>query len=94
MRRPVKRAPAAAPARWVQIELFPRPLVVEALDPRVVGGRRTRVRSVYLVRAHDGAPAHRIFADRHGWYCEEHGAACALVGRLRRWLEGDAAAPD
>jgi hypothetical protein len=90
MRRLAKRVPAAVGPRWVQTDLFPRPLVVEALDPRVVGGARTRVRSVHLVREHDGAPAHRIFADRHGWYCEEHGTGCALVARLRRWLERDA----
>ena len=76
-----------AAARWVQLDMFPRPLVVEPLEPRAVAGARTRVASVYLVREHAGAPAHRIFHDRHGWYCEEHGAGCALVAPLRRALE-------
>ena len=85
--KPKKAKPAAAAPRWVQLDMFPRPLVIEPLDPRAVGGMRTRVERVYLVREHAGAPAHRIFSDRHGWYCEEHGARCTLVGALRRHLE-------
>ena len=93
MRRPVKpQSPAVA--RWVQLDMFPRPLVVEPLDARAVGGPRTRVESVHLVREHAGAPAHRVFADRHGWYCEEHGPRCPLVGALRRALEGGRSAGD
>jgi hypothetical protein len=93
MRRPAKQPPPSPAApRWVQLDMFPRPVVVEPLDPRAVGGPRTRVLSVHLVREHAGAPAHRVFADRHGWYCEEHGARCPLVGALRRSLESGSAA--
>lgn len=90
MRRSMKAAPLAAP-RWVQLDMFPRPLVVEPLDPRAVGGDRTRVHSVHLVREYAGAPAHRVFSDRHGWYCEEHGKQCAMVSALRRSLERETA---
>jgi hypothetical protein len=94
MRRSAKQQPPTVVPRWVQLDMFPRPLVVEPLDARVVGGPRTRVRSVHLVREHAGAPAHRVFADRHGWYCEEHGARCPLVGALRRSLESGGSAAE
>jgi hypothetical protein len=67
-----------------QFDLFPEPLQVERLDPRRVGGAQTRVQGVYLVRRRASAPVHRVFHDRHGWYCEEHGAQCPLVAEVRR----------
>ncbi|MBV9879559.1 MAG: hypothetical protein JO180_03645 [Gemmatirosa sp.] len=91
MPRP-SRSRAAPRPHAVQIELFPIPLVVERLDPQRVGGARTRVTDVYLVRLRAGAAPHRVFHDRHGWYCEEHGAACDVVRPLRERL-GDADAP-
>lgn len=80
--------PALAAADRVspQIDLFPEPLQVESLDPRRVGGTNTRVHGVYLVRRSASAPTHRVFHDRHGWYCEEHGTKCPLVAELRRAL--------
>jgi hypothetical protein len=69
---PVDRAP-------VQIDLFPEPLHVEAMDPKRVGGARTRVLGVYLVRRGASTPTHRVFHDRHGWYCEQHGRECRAV---------------
>lgn len=86
MPRRTRVPPVPPPPRVVQTELFPQPLLVETLDPRAVGGARTRVVGVYLVRAHATAPPHRVFHDRHGWYCEEHGASCAFVAELRRVL--------
>jgi len=80
---PRRIAPAAdrvAP----QFDLFPEPLQIERLDPQRVGGAKTRVQGVYLVRRSAAAPVHRVFHDRHGWYCEEHGATCPLVGEVRR----------
>lgn len=91
MPRTVKRPTAPAAPTWVQAELFPRPMVIEPLDPRAVGGERTRVEGVYVVREHVGAARHRVFHDRYGWYCEEHGARCPMVGALRRSLEPNAA---
>jgi hypothetical protein len=70
-----------------QLELFPAPVLVDALDPRRVAGARSRVRAVYLVRMGHGRGVHRVFDDRHGVYCEEHGPSCEAVehiGRRRR----------
>jgi hypothetical protein len=61
--------------------------LVDALDPRRVAGARSRVRAVYLVRMGHGRGVHRVFDDRHGVYCEEHGPSCEAVehiGRRRR----------
>ena len=68
---PVVRAP--------QLELFPDPPRVEPLDPRRIGGRGTRVLGVWLVRYRGEGAAHRVFHDRHGWYCETHGPRCPAV---------------
>ena len=91
MPRTTKRPTTPPPPRVVQTELFPRPLVYERLDPRAIGGAHTRVADVYLVRQFEGAPQHRVFHDRHGWYCEEHGADCALVPALRLALSTEPA---
>ena len=81
------RTPKPPPRpRAVQTELFPEPLVIDALDPRAVAGARTRVAAVYLVRERPAAAPHRVFHDRHGWYCEEHGARCAVLGGVREAL--------
>jgi len=67
----------------VQLALFPEAVDVHPLDPRAVAGARTRVRGVWLVR-HESDPApHRVFADRHGWYCEAHGPRCRAVAAAR-----------
>lgn len=89
MPRTMKRPAAPPPPRVVQTELFARPLVVERLDPRAVGGERTRVQGVYLVRQFAGAPQHRVFHDRHGWYCEEHGPTCRAVAIAKEQAAAD-----
>jgi hypothetical protein len=66
-----------------QLELFPEPVLIEALDPRHVSGARTRVRGVWRVRFGSESRAHRVYHDRHGWYCDEHGAACRAAHTVR-----------
>lgn len=66
-----------------QFDLFPVIPVVEKLDPKRVVGARTAVVDVVRVRIRPTEPAHLIFHDRHGWYCETHGAHCAAVGIAR-----------
>jgi hypothetical protein len=80
--------------RAEQLALFPDAVDVRALDPRAVAGAGTRVRGVWLVRyaaerPGEGDPGpHRVFADRHGWYCEAHGPRCRAVGAVRGGGEG------
>ena len=84
-RRSTARAAHAPPPvlRPPQLELFPDPPRVEGLDPRRVGGAGTRVQGVWLVRYRSERAAHRVFHDRHGWYCETHGARCPAVEEAR-----------
>jgi hypothetical protein len=63
--------------------MFPETVLVEPLDPQRVGGSRTRVRGVWRVRYESEARAHRVWHDRHGWYCEEHGPSCRAVAAVR-----------
>ena len=79
--------PPARRAERAQLELFPTPLHVAPLPPATVAGARTRVTAVYRVRYGDERTAHRVFNDRHGWYCEEHGRGCAAVADLRTSLD-------
>jgi hypothetical protein len=85
--RMIRRNPSAAaptaPPRERQLELFPEPVAVDALDPRRTVGERSRVRAVYRVRFATDATPHRVFDDRHGWYCDEHGPACRAVQAAR-----------
>ncbi len=86
MPRAARTLRPAAPERPVerpQLELFPEPVLVEALDARQVGGARTRVLGVWRVRFGSEARAHRVYHDRHGWYCEEHGATCRAAHTVR-----------
>ena len=62
-----------------QIDLFPVTPVVEILDPRVVVGERTGVEHLVRVRPRPNDAPHMVFHDRHGWYCEQHGAQCGAV---------------
>ena len=78
--RPAVPPPPPSPP---QIELFPEVVLVEALDARRVGGERTRVRGVWRVRYETERGAHRVWHDRHGWYCEEHGPRCRAVSAVR-----------
>lgn len=56
---------------------------VRPLDVRAVAGAHTRVRGVWQVRYERESTAHRVFHDRHGWYCEAHGPACRAAAAAR-----------
>jgi hypothetical protein len=62
-----------------QLEIFPRAVRVEALDPQLHVGANTRVQALYRVRFSDEARPHLVFRDRYGLYCEEHGKTCEAV---------------
>lgn len=88
MPRAFRPAPVSVPADVAalsapQLDLFPTRPQVESLDPRSIVGARTGVQAVVRVRFAPSAPVHLVFHDRHGWYCEEHGAECAAVGVAR-----------
>lgn len=57
------------------------------LDPRTVAGARTRVHGVWMVRYERDRAPHRVFADWHGWYCDEHGPGCRAVVAARLGAE-------
>ncbi len=57
--------------------------MVEMLDPRAVVGPRTATSAVIRVRLRSIEAPHLIFHDRHGWYCDIHGAACDAVAVAR-----------
>ena len=77
--------------RAEQLALFPEAVDVRPLDVRAVAGAHTRVRGVWQVRyASEGereARPHRVFFDRHGWYCEAHGPACRAAAAARAAAE-------
>ncbi|HYW31116.1 MAG TPA: hypothetical protein VE869_06375 [Gemmatimonas sp.] len=66
-----------------QLDLFPIRASVEKLRPQAVSGPRTGVKAIARVRIVPSAPAHLVFNDRHGWYCETHGASCPAVALAR-----------
>lgn len=66
-----------------QFDLFPVRPVIEVLDARSVVGPRTAVEHLVRVRLRPNDAPHLIFHDRHGWYCEAHGPACAAVALAR-----------
>ena len=66
-----------------QLEFFPVEVRVTAIDPRAVLGAATRVRGLWKVEWPGERRPHLVYHDRHGWYCEEHGAACPAVRRAR-----------
>lgn len=67
------------PVAAVQIDLFPIKPIVEVLDPRKVVGESTSVEHLVRVKFRPSDAPHLVFHDRHGWYCESHGPACASV---------------
>lgn len=67
------------PEKFVQLEMFPIPRDIEALDPRVAIGPETRVKALYRVRYGETRLVHQVYRDRHGWYCAEHGPGCPAV---------------
>ena len=66
-----------------QLEFFPIIVTITALDPRAVLGASTRVRGIWKVEYPGERRPHLVYHDRHGWYCEEHGASCRAVARVR-----------
>lgn len=86
-RTPVSPPPDDRAFGAPQLDLFPTRPVVEPLDPRAVVGPRTGVASVTRVRLTPSGPPHLVFQDRHGWYCETHGAGCSAVGIAMRARE-------
>jgi hypothetical protein len=76
------RSTPAVPA-VVQIDLFPERPSVERLDPRANVGPRTGVEDLVRVRLRAVEAPHLVFHDRHGWYCEAHGAGCPAVAVAR-----------
>lgn len=86
-RRPSPAAPLPAEALTVpQLDLFPVKPLVERLAPKAVAGAGTGVTAVLRVRLSPQSGVHLVFLDRHGWYCEAHGAACAAVVPAREAL--------
>jgi hypothetical protein len=86
-----RRAPADG-ATLPQLELFPERTIVERLDPRAVAGERTTATALHRVRIGDDVHWHRVFSDRHGTYCEEHGPHCRAVREVLASQERDARA--
>ena len=87
-KNPASRAPRTpkrpsakidVPVAAVQIDLFPIKPIVEVLDPRKVVGESTSVQHLVRVKFRPSDAPHLVFHDRHGWYCESHGPACASV---------------
>jgi hypothetical protein len=62
-----------------QLEFFPEPRHIEAVDPRVAIGPDTRVAALFRVRYGNARQVHEVYRDRHGWYCAEHGPGCSAV---------------
>jgi len=94
MRRPsrslhaIMLPPDVAALGTPQLDLFPVRPVIDRLDPRAVVGPRTSVQAIVRVRLRASAPPHLVFHDRHGWYCETHGATCAAVALARDAVAG------
>ncbi|HEX4933412.1 MAG TPA: hypothetical protein VFV33_09550 [Gemmatimonadaceae bacterium] len=63
----------------LQFDLWPQRILVEELDAKAIAGERTRVRAMFKVRYEREGGVHQVFLDHHGWYCAEHGPACAAV---------------
>ena len=85
-RRPEPELAAADVIAASQLDIFADPVEVHDLTPRLPAASRARVHGVWAVRLSRTSPTHRVFHDRHGWYCEEHGADCPAVGKVRSTL--------
>lgn len=83
-------SPDALPADVLsapQLDLFPVRPIVEQLVPKSVAGAGTAVTAVLRVRLAPLGSPHLVFLDRHGWYCEAHGASCPAVLAARGTVE-------
>ena len=76
-----KRTKAKPKRPWFgeQLDMFPRQVLVEALDPRQHIGPRTGVAALFRIRFPDDRVTHMVFRDRYGTYCAEHGRECEAV---------------
>lgn len=72
----------------MQLDFFPERVRVDALDPRVVVGERTRVESVWVVRFEWERGVHQVFRDPHGLYCADHGRDCRAVSAITTRTQG------
>ena len=79
----LRPSPSTAARVDDQLEFFPVIPTITELDPRAVLGASTRVTGVWRVEFPGERRAHLVYHDRHGWYCEEHGATCRAVARVR-----------
>ena len=66
-----------------QFEFFPIAVTVTRLKARTVLGAATRVLGIWKVEYPGEKRPHLVYHDRHGWYCEDHGASCRAVARVR-----------
>ncbi len=87
-RAPTRTSKRSSPADGVplapsQFDLFPVKPTIDVLDPRKVVGESTSVQHLVRVKLGPTDAPHLVFHDRHGWYCEAHGAACASVALAR-----------
>lgn len=71
-----------APPRHEQLDLFPAPVSVHQLDATRIAGVHSHVRAVYAVRLGHDRRLHRVFVDRYGIYCEDHGRGCDAARRV------------
>ena len=62
-----------------QLDMFPREIHIEALDPRQHIGPRTGVSALFRIRFPEDREIHMVFRDRYGTYCAEHGRECEAV---------------
>jgi hypothetical protein len=70
-----------------QLEFFPARVSIDRLDPRKVVGARSQADALYRVRIGDRSPAHLVFVDRHGVYCQDHGAECRAAREVRQRMD-------
>jgi hypothetical protein len=82
-REPGTRPCPSTPAVDDQLEFFAIDVTVTAIDPRDALGEGTRVRGLWKVAWPGERRPHLVYHDRHGWYCEEHGASCRAVAWVR-----------
>ena len=67
-----------------QFDLFPERVTVDRVDARAAAGTRSTVKAIFVVKYERQPGRHQVFHDKHGWYCADHGPACAAVGEARR----------
>lgn len=85
-RSAIKQAPPVA-VESPQFDMFPEKPEIMRLNPRAVAGEKTSVLDIVRVRMRSTEAPHLVFHDRHGWYCEAHGASCAAVSLARQFVD-------